>query len=55
MARSANAEVLGELAKLVSAGELDLPVAATYPLSEVRAAYRQLMLRRTRGKIVLLP
>ncbi|MHA6618019.1 NADP-dependent oxidoreductase [Pseudonocardia sp. DLS-67] len=55
MAGSANVEVLGELAKLVAAGELDVPVAATYPLTEVRAAYRQLMLRRTRGKIVLLP
>jgi NADPH:quinone reductase-like Zn-dependent oxidoreductase len=55
MAESANVEVLGELAKLVAAGELDVPVAATYPLTEVRAAYRQLMLRRTRGKIVLLP
>jgi NADPH:quinone reductase-like Zn-dependent oxidoreductase len=55
MAGSANAEVLGELTKLVATGELDVPVAATYPLSEVRAAYRRLMLRRTRGKIVLLP
>jgi NADPH:quinone reductase-like Zn-dependent oxidoreductase len=55
MAGSANAEVLGELTKLVATGELDVPVAATYPLTDVRAAYRQLMLRRTRGKIVLLP
>jgi len=55
MAGSANVEVLGELAKLVAAGELDVPVAATYPLTEVRAAYRQLMLRHARGKIVLLP
>jgi NADPH:quinone reductase-like Zn-dependent oxidoreductase len=47
--------VLGELAKLVASGELDVPVAATYPLTEVRAAYRDLMRRRTRGKIVLLP
>jgi NADPH:quinone reductase-like Zn-dependent oxidoreductase len=54
-AESASAEVLGELAKLVATGELEVPVAATYPLSEVRAAYRQLMQRRTRGKIVLLP
>ncbi|HYH29721.1 MAG TPA: NADP-dependent oxidoreductase [Pseudonocardia sp.] len=52
---SGNAEVLGELAKLVASGELDVPVAATYPLTEVRAAYRDLMRRRTRGKIVLLP
>ncbi len=55
MAGSANAKVLGELAELAAAGELEVPVAATYPLTEVRAAYRQLMLRRTRGKIVLLP
>ena len=55
MAGSANAQVLGELAKLVAAGELDVPVAASYPLTEVRAAYRQLMQRHTRGKIVLLP
>jgi NADPH:quinone reductase-like Zn-dependent oxidoreductase len=54
-AESATAEVLGELAKLVAAGDLDVPVAATYPLTEVRAAYRELMRRRTRGKIVLLP
>ncbi|GAA1284540.1 NADP-dependent oxidoreductase [Pseudonocardia aurantiaca] len=51
---SASAEVLGELAKLVAAGELDVPVAGTYPLTEVRAAFRELMRRRTRGKIVLL-
>jgi NADPH:quinone reductase-like Zn-dependent oxidoreductase len=49
------AEVLGELAKLVATGELHVPVAATFPLTEVRAAYRELMRRHTRGKIVLLP
>jgi NADPH:quinone reductase-like Zn-dependent oxidoreductase len=54
-AESARADVLDELAKLVAAGELDVPIAATYPLTEVRAAYRQLMLRHTRGKIVLVP
>jgi NADPH:quinone reductase-like Zn-dependent oxidoreductase len=54
-AEGARPEVLDELAKLVAAGELDVPVAATYPLTEVREAYRQLMRRRTRGKIVLLP
>jgi NADPH:quinone reductase-like Zn-dependent oxidoreductase len=52
---SATAEVLGELAKLVASGELDVPIAATYPLTEVGAAFRELMRRRTRGKIVLLP
>jgi NADPH:quinone reductase-like Zn-dependent oxidoreductase len=54
-ADSARADVLDELAKLVAARELDVPVAATYPLTEVRAAYRQLMRRHTRGKIVLMP
>lgn len=55
MAGSANAEVLAELAKLVAAGDLDVPIAASYPLAEVRAAYRDLMRRRARGKIVLIP
>ncbi len=52
---SANAEVLAELAELVAAGDLDVPIAASYPLAEVRAAYRDLMNRHTRGKIVLVP
>jgi NADPH:quinone reductase-like Zn-dependent oxidoreductase len=55
MAGSANAKVLGELVELVAAGDLDLPVAATYPLAEVQAAYRTLMRRHTHGKIVLVP
>jgi NADPH:quinone reductase-like Zn-dependent oxidoreductase len=55
MAGYANAEVLAELVKLVAAGDLDVPIAATYPLAEVRAAYRALMERHTRGKIILVP
>jgi NADPH:quinone reductase-like Zn-dependent oxidoreductase len=55
MAGSANAEVLAELAKLVAAGDLDVEIAATYPLAEVRTAFRDLMRRHARGKIVLLP
>ncbi|MFB9684502.1 NADP-dependent oxidoreductase [Amycolatopsis plumensis] len=55
MAGSATVEVLGELVKLVEAGELEVPIAATYPLAEVRAAYRDLMRRHSRGKIVLIP
>ena len=55
MAGSATVAVLGELVKLVASGELEVPVAATYPLGEVRAAFRDLMQRHTRGKIVLLP
>lgn len=55
MGGSANAEVLAELVKLVAAGDLEVPIAATYPLAEVRAAYRDLMRRHARGKIVLVP
>ncbi|MGW3967123.1 NADP-dependent oxidoreductase [Amycolatopsis sp. NPDC005003] len=55
MAGSATVEVLGELVKLVAAGELEVPIAATYPLTEVRAAFHDLLRRRSRGKIVLLP
>ncbi|HEY3606300.1 MAG TPA: NADP-dependent oxidoreductase [Pseudonocardiaceae bacterium] len=55
MSGSANAGVLAELVKRVAAGSLDVPIAATYPLTEVRAAYRDLMHRHTRGKIVLVP
>jgi NADPH:quinone reductase-like Zn-dependent oxidoreductase len=55
MAGSANVGVLAELVKLVAAGDLEVPIAATYPLTEVRAAYRDLMRRHSRGKIVLIP
>jgi NADPH:quinone reductase-like Zn-dependent oxidoreductase len=50
----ASAAVLAELAGLISAGELEVPVAATFPLDEVRAAYRRLASGHVRGKIVLL-
>ncbi|MFB9834044.1 NADP-dependent oxidoreductase [Actinoallomurus acaciae] len=50
-----NAEVIAELAALISAGRLEIPIAATYPLDEVRDAYRDLERRHTRGKIVLRP
>jgi len=51
----ASAAVLAELAALIAAGELELPVAATFPLSQVRDAYTLLAEGHTRGKIVLLP
>jgi NADPH:quinone reductase-like Zn-dependent oxidoreductase len=50
----ATREILAELAAMVVAGELEIPIAKTYPLSEVRAAYEELARRDTRGKIVLL-
>ncbi|MGW4527926.1 NADP-dependent oxidoreductase [Amycolatopsis sp. NPDC004378] len=55
MTGSANAEVLAELVKLVAVGDLEVPIAATYPLARVRDAYRDLMRRHARGKIVLVP
>jgi NADPH:quinone reductase-like Zn-dependent oxidoreductase len=50
----ARAEVLAELAGLVDSGRLDVPIARTYPLAEVREAYRELEQRHTLGKIVLI-
>ena len=52
-AAGASAAVLAELADLVATGELEVPIAATYPLEQVRAAYTELERRHTRGKIVL--
>lgn len=54
-AKAANAEVLGELAGLIAAGKLEIPIAKTFPLTEVRAAYSELEQRHTHGKIVLVP
>ena len=45
---------LWELARLVASGELVLPIAATYPLEQVREAYERLESRHLRGKVVLL-
>jgi NADPH:quinone reductase-like Zn-dependent oxidoreductase len=47
--------VLEELAQLIDRGELDIPIAATYPLEQVQEAYRELEERHTLGKIVLHP
>jgi NADPH:quinone reductase-like Zn-dependent oxidoreductase len=49
------APVLAELAGLVAEGKLDVPIAATFSLADVRAAFAELELGHTRGKIVLLP
>ncbi len=52
---AANAEVLAELAAMISTGHLEIPIARVYPLAQVREAYRELERRHTRGKIVLVP
>ena len=48
-------EVLAEMAALVASGQIEMPIAATYPLDEVGLAYTELSRRHTRGKIVLIP
>jgi NADPH:quinone reductase-like Zn-dependent oxidoreductase len=52
---AADAEVLAQLAVLVDAGRLDVPIAKVYALDEVQDAYRELEQRHTQGKIVLKP
>ena len=54
-AAGAGAGVLAQLAALIAAGELDVPIAAAYPLAQVRDAYERLAGGHIRGKIVLLP
>jgi NADPH:quinone reductase-like Zn-dependent oxidoreductase len=54
-AAGASAENLAELARLIAAGELEVPIAATYPLDQVQDAYRELAGGHTHGKIVLIP
>jgi NADPH:quinone reductase len=46
---------LAEVAELAASGRLEIPIAATYPLDEVRAAYAELAQGHTGGKIVLVP
>ena len=52
---AACAVVVGELARLAARGELEVPIAATYPLERVRDAFGELERGHTHGKIVLLP
>jgi len=53
-AAGASAATLAELAQLIAAGELEVPITATYPLDQVREAYARLATGHVRGKIVLL-
>ncbi len=54
-AAGSSASVLAELASLIAAGELEVPIAATFPLDRVQDAYRRLAEGHLLGKIVLLP
>jgi NADPH:quinone reductase-like Zn-dependent oxidoreductase len=51
----ASTAVLAELAGLIDAGELEIPIAATFPLARVQDAFGLLAGGHVRGKIVLLP
>jgi len=50
-----NASVLAQLATLIASGDLEVPIAATFPLDQVQAAFSLLGQGHIRGKIVLLP
>jgi NADPH:quinone reductase-like Zn-dependent oxidoreductase len=52
-AAGASAATLAELAGLIADGQLEVPIAATYRLDQVREAYAELEQGHTRGKIVL--
>ncbi|MCO5967528.1 NADP-dependent oxidoreductase [Actinoallomurus soli] len=54
-AEAATIEVVAELAGLIDKGELEIPIARTYPLDRVQDAFRELEKGHTRGKIVLVP
>jgi NADPH:quinone reductase-like Zn-dependent oxidoreductase len=51
----ATAPLLAELAGLAADGALEIPVARTFALEDVRDAFSELAARHTHGKIVLLP
>jgi NADPH:quinone reductase-like Zn-dependent oxidoreductase len=50
-----SASILAELTALIAAGELEVPIAATFPLDRVQDAYRRLAEGHVLGKIVLVP
>jgi NADPH:quinone reductase-like Zn-dependent oxidoreductase len=51
----ASAPLLAELAGFVAEGSLEIPIARTFALEQVRDAYNELAERHSHGKIVLLP
>jgi NADPH:quinone reductase-like Zn-dependent oxidoreductase len=54
-AEGSTTEVLSAMADLVASGQIEIPIAGTYPLEKVRDAYAELEKRHTLGKIVLVP
>jgi NADPH:quinone reductase-like Zn-dependent oxidoreductase len=54
-AEGTTTQILAKLAVLTAGGELEIPIADTYPLERVQDAFAELEKRHTRGKIVLIP
>jgi len=54
-AAGASASVLAQLAGLIVGGKLEVPIAGTFPLSQVQDAYRLIEKGHIRGKVVLIP
>jgi NADPH:quinone reductase-like Zn-dependent oxidoreductase len=52
---TADPEILLAMAELVASGEVEFPIARTYPLEQVQDAYAELEQGHTHGKIVLVP
>lgn len=53
-AAASNVQVLQELTDMVSSGEVEIPIAKTYPLAQVREAYEDLEQHHAQGKIILV-
>jgi NADPH:quinone reductase-like Zn-dependent oxidoreductase len=53
-AEAGGAAELGKLAALVADEKVEVPIAARYPLDQVREAFTELEKRHTHGKIVLV-
>jgi NADPH:quinone reductase-like Zn-dependent oxidoreductase len=51
---AATVQVLEELAGMVNDGELEIAIAKTFPLNQVKEAYEELEKRHTLGKIILV-
>ena len=54
-ADASTTDVLSQMADLVASGQIEIPIAATYKLEQVRDAFAELEQRHTLGKIVLIP
>jgi NADPH:quinone reductase-like Zn-dependent oxidoreductase len=51
----ASAATLGEVLDAVVSGDVEVPIAGTYPMTDVREAFAVVDRRQIRGKVVLHP